>query len=69
MRAGLVEQKPPRAFYAEANTLRLPLRPFWDHHRIVKDKMNQHTRPEEGEKEKAELQGQRPPRRHSDEGG
>lgn len=60
VRAGLVELTSPRAFCAEANTLRFPLRPFWDHHRFGKDKMNQHARPEEGEKEKAELQGQRP---------
>lgn len=61
VRAGLVEPEPQRAFYAEANMLRLPPRPFWDHHRRAgKDKMDQHTRPEEGEKEKAELRGQRP---------
>lgn len=61
VRADLEEPEPQRAFYAEANMLRFSLRPFWDHHRGTgKDKMDQHTRQKKGEKEKAELQGQRP---------
>lgn len=69
VRADLEEPEPQRAFYAEANMLRFPLIPFWDHHRGTgKDKMDQHTR-QEGEKEKGRAAGTETPGRGSDKDG
>lgn len=61
MRTRLAEVKPQSSFYVEANMVRFPLRSFWNHHRrrIGKDKMDRHRSPEDGEKEKAGLKGQR----------